>query len=248
MYSDAHIHLDLFPPENLESILRLTRAVGVDLAITVATSLDSSRQAIALSESAPDLLWAGVGLHPWEAVPWDEDEGEQLRALARSPRVKVISEIGLDYSHGPVAPPREQQQRMIRQIGIAHDLKLPIMTHSDPASQDDLLKLLRSEGAADLGGIIHGFRGDYRFAANCLDLGFAISFGTLVLRPDGWEQYDVIRRLPRGSIVIETDAAGGEDGSAEVIEVAQRLATALDLTPDQVGALTTANLRQALRL
>lgn len=248
MFADAHLHLDLFSGVDLDRMLAVAREAGVTLAVTVGTDFNSSQQAVTLAEQHEG-VWAGVGIHPWEAAPWRELLGEELAELAKkSTRVKVISEIGLDYSHAPVKPVRDQQETLVRQLALAHGLRLPIMTHNDRAAQDDLVKILRREGAGDLGGVIHGFRGDYRFAASCLDLGLVISFGPVILRPDGWEQVDMLRRLPRDGIVLETDAAGGDEGPREVVAVAERVAAALDMTPEQVGLLTAENLKRALRL
>lgn len=247
MYADAHIHLDLFPGDRLGHILAVAREAGVTLAVTVATNLDSSEQAVQIA-TQHEGIWAGIGIHPWEADVWREEWGDRLRELARSSRVKVMSEIGLDYSHAPVQPPPVQQALLVRQIALARELRLPLMTHQDGLAENDLLKVLRAEGAGDLGGIIHGFRGEYRFAAQCLDLGFVLSFGTALLRSDAWALTDLLHRLPRDGIVLETDAAGGEDGPAEVLAVAEHVAGALELTPEQVGMLTTDNLRRVLRL
>ncbi|MBI4499194.1 MAG: TatD family hydrolase [Chloroflexi bacterium] len=246
MYSDAHVHLDSYPAAERDDVIQRAHALGVELMVTVGTTLDTCEQAVALAEHVPD-LYAGVGIHPWWVVPWSDELEARLRDLARRPRVKVVSEVGLDYTRGPTTQP--QQRELLRhQIALARELRLPVMTHNDRPSQEDLLALLREEGAADVGGVIHGFRGDWPFARGCLDLGFVISLGRLILRPEGAEQLEVLRRLPRDGLVLETDSARQGPGPAEVALVAQRVGDVLDLPPEQVGNFTTANLKRVLRV
>lgn len=152
----------------------------------------------------------------------------------------------MDYTRGPTTQ-AQQRDLLRRQVALARELRLPVMTHNDRPAQDDLLAILREEGAADVGGV-HGFRGDWPFARACLDLGFVISLGTRILRPEGEEQLDVLRRLPQDGLVIETDAAGRGDGPVELVRVAERVGAVLALPPENVGIFTTDNVKRTLRV
>ena len=64
--------------------------------LTIGTSLESSRRAVALAEQYSQ-VWAVIGIHPNAAAEAGQDDLKELRELARSPRVAAIGETGLDY-------------------------------------------------------------------------------------------------------------------------------------------------------
>lgn len=101
MLVDTHAHLD-FPDfaDDLEAVLARAEAAGVTRIISIGTSVESSRRAVALAEKYPQIL-AAVGVHPNSADEAGEDFIDELRALAQSPRVVAIGETGLDYHRLP---------------------------------------------------------------------------------------------------------------------------------------------------
>ncbi|MFQ5933358.1 MAG: TatD family hydrolase, partial [Dehalococcoidia bacterium] len=144
--SDSHTHLDDYPSEELEEVIRRAREAGVGRIITAGTTVDSSRAAISIAEVYPD-VYVGVGIHPMEVDGAIGDKTmEELKQMASSSeRVVVVSEPGLDYLKGKA--PRERQQQVFRQhIRLARELKLPVIFHSRDAYWD-CLRILKEEHA-----------------------------------------------------------------------------------------------------
>jgi TatD DNase family protein len=106
MLIDTHAHLD-FPDfaEDLDDVLDRASAAGVKRFITVGTSVESSRRAVALAERYPQ-VFAVVGVHPNSAAEASDNFIAELRTLAKSPRVVAIGETGLDYHRLPGAAMR----------------------------------------------------------------------------------------------------------------------------------------------
>ncbi|MBQ7243088.1 MAG: TatD family hydrolase, partial [Bacilli bacterium] len=96
-YFDSHCHLnDEKILERIDEEISQMREAGISTALCIGYDLASSRKAIELAEKYPE-VYASVGMHP------ENLEGEtmavlnDIRELARHPKVLAIGEIGLDY-------------------------------------------------------------------------------------------------------------------------------------------------------
>jgi TatD DNase family protein len=101
MLVDTHAHLD-YPDfaGDFDDVLRRAREAGVTRIITIGTSIESSRRAVALAEKYPN-IYAVIGVHPTYVEESGEDVITPLRELAKNPRVVAIGETGLDYHRLP---------------------------------------------------------------------------------------------------------------------------------------------------
>ena len=101
-------------------------------------------------------IWCSAGVHPDEQVDDHEASLEELLAMADHPKVVAIGETGLDYyppdrsrSSGsasvfaPISAPRKQSGK-------------PLIIHTRTAAADTL-RIMREEGAAEVGGVMHCF-------------------------------------------------------------------------------------------
>jgi len=203
---DSHCHLDeeRFAPDRDAVVARALDA-GVAVMITIGASggLAANREAVALAARyAP--VYATVGIHPHEARLVTPDVLDEIRVLARSPRVVALGETGLDYYYDH--SPRAAQQEAFRQfVGLARALDLPLVVHLRDAA-DDAVRLLREERAGEIGGVIHCFSGDRTLARACLDLGFDLSFSGILTFKDADELRAVARMVPADRFMVETDA------------------------------------------
>ena len=138
---------------------------------------------------------ATVGVHPHDADSVSDRVLHEIKVLAHDKRVVAIGEIGLDYHYD--FSPRDLQRRVFaRQISLARELELPIVVHVREA-YEDVVSILKSEHAGDVGGVIHCFSGDLKVAKDCLDMGFYISVGgilTFANSPVSYTHLDVYKR------------------------------------------------------
>ncbi len=247
---DTHTHLDSFSDEDVASILERARSVGVGAVISAGTTESSSRRAVELTSVFPD-IFAGVGVHPMDLEgPIDDAAYSRLYETATSTaKVVVISEIGLDFMEG--MPDRAvQYQAFRRQIGLARELRLPIVFHSREA-HGETLRVLREERAYEVGGTMHYFQAGARTAEEAIDLGFLISLARPLLRLP--ELQYVAASLPLEHVVLETDAApqpfkAKRENWTEprhLREVARKLA---ELQRRDVEEIEVATTRNVLRL
>src|SRR5436309_14885759 len=107
---DTHAHLD-YPDfaTDLDDVLRRANDAAVTRIITVGTSLESSRRAIALAEKH-SAVFAAIGVHPSSIEDAEDDVITPLRELAKNPRVVAIGETGLDYHRLPSEKVAKEEQ------------------------------------------------------------------------------------------------------------------------------------------
>jgi len=208
--------------------------------------LASSRQAVEFARRYPDVI-ATVGVHPHDADSVSDSVLNEIAILAQDEGVVAIGEIGLDYHYD--FSPRDVQRRVFAiQISLARELELPIVVHVREAYQD-VMSILKSEHAEDVGGIVHCFSGDREAAKDCLDMGFYISVGGILTFANSQELREIIRGLPMDRILLETDAPyltpvpyrGKRNEPAYLVHVAEALANLKGITFDEVAETTTLN-------
>lgn len=246
IYSDSHCHLDRYQPEQLAELLEQTRAKHVDIMVSMGMTLESSVETIRLAQSHHEVL-AGVGIHPWNAIPPDEEVRRQFEQLARQEHVVAIGEIGLDYARNPQTKDI-QRELLIYELSLAREAGLAVSIHCRDAHQD-MMDILRREIGPGLKGIIHGFTGDSAELKDWLELGFYVSIGRRVTATDGISSLEeAVGELPLDRLLTETDAAGQLPGPADVVSVVAKLASLKETADEEIADTATANLRRLLKI
>jgi TatD DNase family protein len=246
MFVDSHCHLDF--PELRDALPDRLQAMAehqVTHALCVAVTLTGLPGVLEVASSAPN-LFASVGIHPdYEDVV--EASVDQLVELARHPKVVAIGETGLDYYRltGDLDWQRERFRTHIRAARIA---RKPLIIHTRSAAEDTL-RILREEGAADVGGVMHCFTESWEVAQQAIDLGFLISFSGIVTFKNAHALKDVARRISLDHMLIETDSPylapapfrGKTNHPALVSYVAEEIARLREVPVAEIGAATTRN-------
>lgn len=206
---ETHAHLDMphFDHDRAKVLSRAMNA-GVFRTITIGIDLESSRKAIDLSETCPE-VFATVGFHPHEADRVTETDIAMLSELARKPKVVAIGEIGLDYYRNRSLQPA-QLQAIKWQLNLAEKMDLPVVIHCRQAEKD-MLPILEKWTSSHSNsnrpiGVIHCFNGDKEAAYKYLGMGFYISLGAYIGYPSSARLRDVIKAIPQDRLVLETDS------------------------------------------
>jgi TatD DNase family protein len=249
MLVDSHCHLiGSYPAQDgAEAVLARARQAGVDGFIAVATDLVDAPLVLDLAARHPEVQ-AALGLHPHEAGSWDAACGVRLETLLRDPNARFVGETGLDWHYD--LSPRDVQETVFREhIRIARRLGKPVVVHTREAPQDTL-RILREEGADQVGGMIHCFSEDRAFARQALDLGFHLSFSGIVTFRNAEPIREVAAWAPEDRILVETDSPflapvpfrGKPNEPAFVTYVAAQVAQLRHLAPERLAEITTRNL------
>ncbi len=249
---DSHCHLQLLDAQenHPEHYLATAESRGVQQFLTVSVDLDSVPRLLTLTERYPQ-VYTSVGVHP--CGPHLRMEApEALAALADHPRVLAIGETGLDYLCIDSAADHEwQHQRFRDQIRAARLANKPLIIHSRGAPEDTA-RILKEEGAEQVGGIIHCFTEGWKAACAFLDLGFHISLSGILTFRNADPLRKVVRKLPERCLLVETDCPylapvphrGKQNQPAYVREVAECLAEVRGQALEAVAEQTTDNFHR----
>lgn len=120
MLIETHAHLDYpdFAPD-FDDVLRRATDAGVTRIITIGTSIESSRRAVALAEKHPN-VFAVIGVHPTYVEESGDDVITPLRELAANPRVVALGETGLDYHSLPSKELEDRKANRFPHQAITH--------------------------------------------------------------------------------------------------------------------------------
>ena len=242
---DSHCHLDF--PEfegKLGEIREEMRANGVTHALCISVELAGFPKVLGLAERH-DNFFASVGVHPdHEAEPVD---AAHLVELARHPRVVAIGETGLDY-HRLSGDLEWQRERFRAHIRAARTSGKPLVIHTRDAAEDTL-RIMREEGAGEIGGVMHCFTETQEVAEAALALGFHISFSGIVTFKNAGRLKEVARTIPLERMLVETDAPylapvphrGKTNRPGLVRHVGEEIARLRGLTLEVVAEATSRN-------
>ena len=197
---DSHAHYDdpAFDPDR-EELLSSLAGKGVETVLTIGADLETSRAAVALAERFP-FLWAAVGVHPHGASELPGDWLGQLEALAASPRVRAIGEIGFDY-HYDLQWKEAQRSAFEAQLRLAARLGLPVIIH-DREAHGDTMELLRRYRPA---GVVHCFSGSAEMAREVVSLGMYVGFTGVVTFKNARRALEAAAVVPMDRLLVETD-------------------------------------------
>jgi TatD DNase family protein len=243
---DSHCHLN-FEPLNtgLDDVLQRARDNGITHMLCVSVALETFPEIRQLSHRNEN-IYASVGVHPNEKEG-HEPSVKDLVDLAKDERVVAIGETGLDYyrNKGEMG---WQQERFRNHIRAAKQSGKPLIIHSREASVDTI-RIMRDEGAAEPGGVMHCFTESREVARQALDLNFYISFSGIVTFRNAEALREVARLIPSDRLLIETDAPylapvpyrGKTNEPAYVRHVAECLANIRDVHTESIAEITTRN-------
>ncbi len=248
MLADSHAHLEMndFDCDRNE-VVRRAEGAGVDLIITVGTTLDDCRKAISIANTFKN-VYAAIGIHPHEVKDIDETTYETIKIMAKMDKVVAFGEIGLDFFRN-LSPRDVQIRRFEEQLELAGEIGLPIIIHDRDAHQETLKMLERRKGTHR--GVIHCFSGDYRMAEKCLDMGFYISVTGAITFGKSEKLKEVVRQIPVTNLLLETDAPyltphpyrGKRNEPAYVIHTARKVAEIKGMSLEELTSLTYQNTK-----
>ena len=246
MFVDSHCHVD-FPAlvEQMPDILQRMQTNRVSHALCVSVNMPDWPALINLVERhAP--LWASVGVHP-DYEETIEPTIEDLVSRSAHSRVVAIGETGLDYFR-LTGDLEWQRERFRCHIRAARACQLPLIIHTRSAAADTL-RLMREEGAEQVGGVMHCFTESWEVAEAAIEMNFYISFSGIVTFKTATALQEVAKRVPLNRLLIETDSPylapvphrGKLNDPSKVIHVAEKIALLRNCSLKEIEEASTKN-------
>lgn len=262
---DVHCHLQFKAfEEDYEQVIKDAFSQGITKIINTGTSIDSSKKGVALTKKYEN-LYAIIGVHPHHADKPQTNYLQELKVLAKQPKVVGIGEIGLDYysykSNG-IVDPALQKKIFIEQLELAAKVKLPLQIHNRHAGEDILEILEQNKSLLQkVPGMFHCFAGSREVLKKALDLGFYIGFdGNITykgLAPGETVSLSELAQLtPLARIVIETDSPylspiplrGKRNEPKHVIITARFIAELKNISFEEIVAQTNRNVYNIFKI
>jgi len=244
-FTNTHCHLnkeDLIP--QAETLITRAEMAGVHRFIVIGYDLESSRQAVALSERLPQ-VYAATGIHPHDAQSWNASIESQLREWADNPRVVAVGEIGLDFYRN-LSSEADQYRAFHAQMSLASETGLPVVIHCREA-YDPLLDVLAEY--PDVRGVLHCFSGTWEQAQRGLEMGYYLGIGGVVTFKNADSLREITAQMPLDRLLPETDAPylaphpyrGKPNEPAYVALISQEVARVRGISLEALSEATEAN-------
>lgn len=202
---DSHAHVTY--PElsgQVDAVLDRCTLTGVERIITIGTSMDDARRAVALAGKHPTRIHAAAGFHPHHTDDVSESDTAEMTRLWSDPLIVALGEIGLDY-HYDFAKRDNQTKIFASQLAAARPIDKPIIIHSREAF-DDVAAMLLDHGFRDRRVVFHCFTGTAAEADKIAEYGWRISFTGIVTFPKSNELQDIAKAYPAEKLMVETDS------------------------------------------
>jgi TatD DNase family protein len=251
--SHCHLHTKAYGDDaGVDAAIARARAAGVERMVTIGSGygFESASRALDTARRHPDCLRATVGLHPHDAKDFTDERFAELLALAASPAVVALGEMGLDYHYDN--SPRETQRAVFReQLRAARRMALPVVVH-DRESDGETMAILDEERAWETGVLFHCYTGDVSMMEDIVGRGGLVSIPGIVTFKNADAMRAVAAVVPEDRFLIETDSPfltpvphrGRKNEPAYVPLVAAKIAELRGLTPEAVGELAALNTRR----
>ncbi|MBN9163974.1 MAG: TatD family hydrolase [Myxococcales bacterium] len=249
--------------EDLPAVLERAAGAGVSLIVVAGVSTTTSHRGWEMASDhrsarnaklTPLELVATSGIHPHHASQASSQALVEVADLAHKDLVVAIGECGLDYNRD--FSPRDAQRRAFEaQLEIASGTSKPVYLHERDA-HEDFTKILERWRPKLAGGLVHCFTGDRKTLERYLAMDLHIGFtGWLCDERRGQHLRELVRLVPRGRIMVETDCPyilprdmspkpkSGRNEPAFVAHVARAVAEARGDSFEDLAAHTTATAR-----
>lgn len=136
-FVDAHIHLsDREYKGKIPEIIENAKQTGVVAMVSNSMNLETSKESLRLAEEHAGVVYAALGIHPWNANELTPGELEQTIEFvqqngADKEKVVAIGEVGLDPQYAKRKEQKEQQVMVFHQmLQLAEKVHLPAIVHS----------------------------------------------------------------------------------------------------------------------
>jgi TatD DNase family protein len=256
MLVDSHCHLDMLDlkpfDDSMDNVIAAAKDNTVEMFLCVSVNLEDYPGMLSMAEHY-DQVFVSVGLHPNETDGHDPDVDE-LVSMAENRKVVAIGETGLDYfrSEGDL---EWQRDRFRRHIAAAKQSGKPLIIHSRDAGEDTL-RIMEEEGAAESGGVMHCFTGDWDMAQRAMELNFYISFSGIVTFKSATDLQEVACMMPADRMLVETDCPylapaphrGKQNHPAYTRHVAEFIAELRNDSFENIAKTTTRNFEQLFKV
>jgi TatD DNase family protein len=206
-FADAHVHLS--DPEydgKIGEIVEGAKQARIVAMISNSMDLQTSKKNLRLADDYKDLIYAALGIHPWNANKLAPNELQATRDLVLQNRTAngklvAIGEVGLDPQYAKRKKEKESQAKVFHEmLSLAEKVALPVIVHSR-WSASRIIEILSSYRVR--GVLWHWFSGPVELLPKIVERADYISEGPpTVFSP---QIQEIVRLVTLENLLTETD-------------------------------------------
>jgi TatD DNase family protein len=252
-FIDSHAHLaDAAFAGDRDAVIARARQAGAAAIVCIGESIQAASLAAQYAAQYPGFVFPTAGIHPHDAATFDEQRDiPRLRELLAAG--VAVGECGLDY-HYDNSPRDAQRAAFAAQIGLAAEMKMPVVVHTREA-EDDTRAFVGEARAAGVLGVLHCYTGTHSLAEHALAAGWYVSFSGIVTFKK-WTDVALLRLVPRDRLLVESDSPylapvpfrGKRNEPAWVAHTVASVAAARGDDPIELGRITAENAQRLFGL
>ena len=247
---DSHCHLDHEPLfNNLDEVLKRSKAVGIKKLLTICTTLARFIKIKQLVEK-DNIIYGTYGIHPHEAKNDKVTSKLIVEEINKNNKIIGIGETGLDfyYNHSDRI---DQIISLEEHIKASIKLNIPLIIHSRNA-EEETLEIFNKYKEYNLKILMHCFTGSKKFAESLLKLNAYFSASGIITFNNSLDLQETFKFIPLDKILIETDSPylapvpnrGKKNEPSFVKFTAEKLASIRQITSSELINVTTNNFNR----
>ncbi|MCJ7425350.1 TatD family hydrolase [Candidatus Bathyarchaeota archaeon] len=202
-FVDSHIHLsDEGYSEHVDEVITDARNTNVVALVSNSMDLRTSRASLDLADRYPGLVYAALGIHPWNVQTLPDDELQRMMELISEQKnnkaLVAIGEIGLDNKYMEIWDKQIVVFTELLHLAEKHDLPVIIHSRGTTAQIVDMLPSYKLRKV-----LLHWFSNPISALDKAVENGYFITEGAPTAYSNGIR--DVVRRVPLTNLLTETD-------------------------------------------
>ena len=244
---DTHTHLYL--PEfngDIDAVMQRAAAIGVQKFYLPAIDSTVIDDILRFEEKHEGKCFAMMGLHPCSVKENYKEELNIAEEWLNKRPFAAIGEIGLDFYWDKTFTV-QQYEAFETQMQWALQRNMPIVIHTRNAIRETIDTVIPF-AAKGLKGVFHCFSGNSNDAREVIDMGFYLGIGGVVTYKNSGLAA-ALEDISLEHMVLETDAPyltpvpfrGKRNESSYLQHVVQKLAEIKQVSPEEVGEITSRN-------
>lgn len=202
-FVDAHIHLsDEEYAKCIDEIISEAKNVNVVALVSNSMDFKTSEESLRLTEKYKGMVYAALGVHPWNVQALGEEELQKTIELIYEQKANkalvAIGEVGLDIKYEKIWD--KQVKVFDEMLHLAERLDLPVIIHSRGTTAK-IVDMLPSYKVKKV--LLHWFSNPISALTKAVEKGYYITEGPPATYSNGIRE--VVRRVPLTNLLTETD-------------------------------------------
>ena len=244
---DSHCHLDHEPLlENIDEVIKRSKAVGIKKILTICTTLNSFNKIKEIVKK-DEIIFGTYGIHPHETQNNKITKSLIVKEVMTNEKIIGIGETGLDFYYNN-SDKLSQTKSFEEHIEASIEMNIPLIVHSRSAEKENL-EIFNNYKNKNLKILMHCFTGSKDFAKKLLNFNAYFSASGIITFKNSTELQDTFKSIPLNKLLIETDSPflapepnrGKKNEPSFIKFTAEKLASIKAIETDELINKTSSN-------